>query len=79
MIKLETIHKEMNNVHVLEAVHTLHFDWMFDPFDIDDPSIKGCLRTLMRFRMGHEPTEDQLLAAERLFQSRVETGQAWNQ
>jgi hypothetical protein len=79
MIKLETIHQEMNNVHVLDAVHTLHFDWMFDPFDIGDPSIKESLKTLMRSRMGHEPTEEQLLAAERLFQSRIERGQPWRQ
>jgi len=79
MIKLETIHQAMNNEHVLGAVHSLHFDWMLEPFDVDDPCVKECLRQTIRFFSGHEPTEEQLLAAETMFRIRVETGQAWSQ
>lgn len=79
MLKLETIHQAMNNHHVLEIVHSLHFDWILEPFDVDDPAVRKCIKKMFRFYTGHEATDDQVLAVETLFRIRVETGQSWRQ
>lgn len=81
MIKLEDIHKAMNEKYVQEAAHSLHFDWILDQFDIDEESvtIKEYLKSALRRSTGCETTEEQLLAAETLFHIKVETGQAWSQ
>lgn len=81
MLKLETIHQEMNNVHVQEAAHSLHFDWILDRFAIDEEeaAMKEYLKSTLRRITGCKATEEQVLAAETLFHIKVETGQAWSQ
>jgi hypothetical protein len=81
MIKLETVHQEMNNPQVQEAAHSLHFDWILDQFDIDeeDAVIKEYLKSTLRRITGCKATEEQVLAAKTLFHIKVETGQAWSQ
>lgn len=81
MIKLEDIHHEMNNTHVQEAAHSLHFNWILDRFDVDEEAIviKEYLKSTLRRIAGHKATDAQVLAAETLFRIKVETGQAWSQ
>lgn len=81
MLKLETIHQEMNNVHVQEAAHDLYFDWILDRFDIDEEEavIKEYLKSMIRRITGCKAADEQVLAAETLFHIKVETGQAWSQ
>lgn len=86
MLKLETIHQEMNNVHVQEVAKDLHFDYMLTGLDgaEHDPTrlremISARFKTYARFNPAYAPTEERLLAAERLFQIKLETGQAWSQ
>jgi hypothetical protein len=88
MLKLETIHQEMNNKQVQEVAHDLHFDYMLvglDGAENDPARLRKCIvaRFEMYARLGaveyQSPTEEQLLATERLFQTKVETGQAWSQ
>lgn len=81
MIKLENIHKAMNDAHVQEAAHNLHFNWILDQFDIDEETIvvKEYLKSTLRRITGCRATDEQVLAAETLFHIKVETGQAWSQ
>jgi hypothetical protein len=81
MLKLETIHQEMNNKHVREAAHSLHFDWILDQFDVDEEeaAIKEYLKSALHRSTGCSATEEQLLAAQTLFLIKIETGQDWSQ
>ncbi len=88
MIKLENIHREMNNDRVQEVAHDLHFDYMLgglEGIEQDPASLRELIsaRFVMYARFSRHvestPSEEQLLAAERLFQIKLETGQAWSQ
>ena len=82
MITLENVHKAMNNPQVQKIVGMLYQEWMWQELDglEDDPVALRRWTTALFKRLGYTPvTEEQLLAAETLFQSRTETGQAWSQ
>lgn len=73
MIKLENIHQEMNDKQVQQAADLLYQEWMYKELDglERDASELRMWTTLMFKRIGVDPSEDQLLAAETLFQSKV--------
>lgn len=87
MITLENVHKAMNDPQVQEVAKDLHFDYMLSGLDgAEKDPVRLRELIVARFesyrRLGivkSTPTEEQLLATGRLFQTKLETGQAWSQ
>jgi hypothetical protein len=87
MIKLEDVHQAMNNPQVQEVAKDLHFDYMMAGLDGVERNparlrelVVARFESYRKIGIVKEPvTEEQLLATERIFQTKVESGQAWTQ
>lgn len=74
MVSLENVHKAMNEKKVQEVARSLYFEWMrreLDGLEDNPRALRRWTRALFK-QLGYTPVEEQLLAAEILFQNRIE-------